>query len=265
MITRVLANCLARAPGGDVSLAHKCQRYVDHANGEGNDERTTNGEQWLAQRIAPGARVVFDVGANRGDWAALWLAANPQALIHCFEPYPPTFRELVARGLPANVQCNPLGLSATRRTAALFIFDAAPALNSLYRRRGLEGGWGLEPPDREEPIQLRCLDEYCDEHDVKVIDYLKLDVEGHELDVLNGGAGLFEQGRVKCGQFEYGGCNIDSRVLLQDFFKWFDGVGYSLYKLLPDRLLPVARYDQRHENFRYQNWVFARRDLAMPQ
>jgi FkbM family methyltransferase len=249
---------------GDSQADPALEAYRDGANGDGNDDPTTNGERWIVTRLSPQLDVVFDVGANRGDWAAMLLAAKPGVALYCFEPYPPTFRELSNRGFPSNVRCNAAGLSASCHTASLFVFDGQPALNSLYCRRGLEDGWRLASPQRQETVELISLDHYCSLHAVPSIDYLKLDVEGHELEVLTGGRRLFERGLVKFGQFEYGGCNIDSRVLLHDFFQWFEQVGYKLFKLFPDRLLPVARYDQRFENFKYQNWVFARADLSVP-
>ena len=80
-------------------------------------------------------------------------------------------------------------------------------------------------------------------------------MEGHELEVFKGGESLFREGRVQVIQFEYGGCNIDSKVLLKDIFEFFEGMNYGFCKIFPDRLKPVERYDQRLENFKYQNWL----------
>jgi hypothetical protein len=85
-------------------------------------------------------------------------------------------------------------------------------------------------------------------------------VEGHELEVFKGAGDLLAQGRIGIVQFEYGGCNIDSRALLQDFFDFFDPLPYALHKLYPARLRRHDRYDQRLENFQYQNWVAVRTD-----
>jgi FkbM family methyltransferase len=263
-LTDVVLQLLQNAPADDRRLYQAFERYLNDADGHGNDDPATNGELWLISRLLPSCNVVVDVGAHRGDWAASALRVNPRLQLHCFEPGTTTFQQLLKREFPSPVRCNNVGLSSTPREAPLYVFESVPALNSLYRRRGLEDGWGLATPDTHEAVKLIRLDDYCERECVTGIDYLKLDVEGHELDVLNGGRRLFAEGRVQFGQFEYGGCNIDSRVLLSDFFGWFEAAGYRLFKLFPDRLLPVARYDQRLENFRYQNWVFARRDLPVP-
>jgi hypothetical protein len=67
------------------------------------------------------------------------------------------------------------------------------------------------------------------------------------------------EGRIKMIQFEYGGAFIDSRTLLKDVFEYLAELDYRLFKILPDRLLPVPRYDQHFENFLYQNWAAIRR------
>jgi hypothetical protein len=59
-------------------------------------------------------------------------------------------------------------------------------------------------------------------------------------------------------QIEYGGCNIDARVFLKDMFELFSPFPYIFYKIYPRELRRVKRYDQRLENFQYQNWVVMR-------
>jgi hypothetical protein len=81
---------------------------------------------------------------------------------------------------------------------------------------------------------------------------MKADVEGHELEVFRGGEEVLKQGKIKHNQVEYGGRNIDLRVLLKDMF---GTSGYLFYKVLLQELLHVASYDQRLENFPHQNWL----------
>jgi hypothetical protein len=150
---------------------------------------------------------------------------------------------------------NPFGLSSTQGERPLFIFRSAPGLHSLYQRRGLEDGWGLKTPLETETVMLDTLENYCAQRQIGRIDFLKIDVEGHELEVFKGGRSLFAENRVGMIQFEYGGCNIDSKVLLKDIFEFFSGMNYNVYKIFPDRLKRFRRYDQRLENFKYQNWI----------
>ena len=101
---------------------------------------------------------------------------------------------------------------------------------------------------------MRC-DDYCAELGIAGIDFMKIDTEGHELHVLEGARGLLSKQAIGAIQFEYGGCNIDSRVLLRDLFDFFGDHGYMPAKIMPDHVALMAAYDARLENFRFQNWV----------
>ena len=70
----------------------------------------------------------------------------------------------------------------------------------------------------EEEIYLKRLDNYWKDKS-KIIDYIKIDVEGHELDALEGFGDLIK--KVRLIQFEFGGCNIDTRTYFQDFWYYF--------------------------------------------
>lgn len=233
-----------------------CKRYVDRYNAENNIDQETNGEARLMEIMLPRCKRVFDIGANVGSWTARALQINPALEIHCFEPSHSTFETLLANQFPSNVICNNFGLSSAPAEAQLHIFKDGAGINSLYRRQGLEG-IGLQPQAQQESIRLETVDRYIRMHGIEQVDLVKVDVEGHELEVFKGMLGLIKSGQVKMIQFEYGGCNIDARVFLKDYFDFFTPFGYTLYKLYPQAPKKVSRYDQRLENFQYQNWLVA--------
>lgn len=236
-----------------------CKRYVDRYNSENNSNINTNGELRLMQTVLPQCAKVFDVGANVGEWTALALEINPSLQIHCFEPSAATFQRLQAPGGTAIY--NNFGLSSAPGEMTLWVFADGAGINSLYKRQGLEDGYGLAEQQKAETVRLDTLDAYCQRAGVQVIDLMKVDVEGHELEVFKGAAGMLARGNIKRIQFEYGGCNIDSRVLLKDLFDFLVPYEYNLYKVFPRELQRVARYDQRLENFQYQNWIATRKEM----
>lgn len=203
--------------------------------------------------ILPQCETVFDIGANTGQWTAPALKINPTVKIHCFEPCKNTFEELLSQRFPANVICNNFGMSSRSGEAKIFVFDKCTAMNSLYAREGLDG-FDLST-QHEENILLDTVDRYCLEHGIETVDLVKMDVEGHEIEVCRGMTRMLSSGQIGAIQFEYGGCNIDARVLLKDIFAFFKDYCYSFYKLYPKELRLVPRYDQRLENFQYQNWA----------
>ena len=232
-----------------------CKSYVEKHDGDCNGDMMTNGEYRIMRHFLPGSSVVFDVGAHTGEWARHALTIHPNLAMHCFEPCRDNFKKLVINVAADHVICNDFGLSSTKGERPFFLYKDAPGLNSLYQRRGLEDGWGLEKTEEIETVKLNTLEQYCTERNIEEIDFMKVDVEGHELEVFRGGEEFLKKGRVRVIQFEYGGCNIDSKVLLKDIFEFFEGMEYRFYKILPDTLRPVERYDQRLENFKYQNWL----------
>ncbi len=245
-------------PSRNGDLYRAFRRYVDRYNGDNDDDMIRNGELRFMGEHLKGSTTVFDVGANVGDWAALALEINPALSLHCFEPSPTTFSRLAARSFPANVVRNNFGLSSASGERSLYVFGEGSGMKSLYRRQGLEDGWALDAPSQTETVWLDTLDHYCLSRDVEKIDFLKLDVEGHELEVLRGAGQMLARGRIDIIQLEYGGCNIDSRALLKDIFEFFGSLPYSANKINPRGLRAVERYDQRIENFQYQNWAFIR-------
>jgi hypothetical protein len=133
-------------------------------------------------------------------------------------------------------------------------------LASLYRRTGLEDDYKIDTPERGEPVTLTTLDTYCAVAGVAAIDYLKIDTEGHDLQVLRGGERLIERGAVRFIQFEYGASNVESRDLLKDFFAFFAGTRYNLHKIHAEGFSHYPRYNVRLENFQYQNWLVVRQE-----
>jgi FkbM family methyltransferase len=213
-----------------------------------------NGEFRFMQRNLPRCETIFDIGANVGQWTALALRVNPKGNIHCFEPSWNSFQRLLANRFPPSVVCNNLGLSSAPGEAKLFVFEECSGANSLYKREGLEGVGALTQ-QREETVHLDTGDQYCLERGIQGIDFAKVDVEGHELEVFKGMSGLLRAGRVRVIQFEYGGCNIDAGVLLKDIFAFFKNFPYRFYKIYPKELRLVPEYNQRLENLQYQNWA----------
>jgi FkbM family methyltransferase len=252
LLARLLPDWLCSSNG---VLYRACRSYVDRCNGENDVNMSTNGEVWLMREILPLCRTVFDVGANIGEWTAMALKINSRLHVHCFEPSVATFQYLQARVAGAGAICNNVGLGSAPGATTLWIFAAGAGINSLYKRHGLEDGWGLVEQREKETVQLNTLDAYCRHTGVQMIDFMKMDVEGHELEVLRGAVGMLAQGKIKRIQFEYGGCNIDARLLLEDMFAFLVPYGYTFYKVFPRKLQRVQRYDQRLENFQYQNWA----------
>jgi FkbM family methyltransferase len=242
-----LARCEAALPGDPAFSLARC---------ENNADMVTNGELRLLRELAPRLQTVFDVGANAGDWTAQLLPLLPaSARVHAFEPCQATCERFLGKGFPPRVRLHRLALSSAAGEAALHVFDASSTLNSLHNRRGLEGGWGIAPSAQDEAVALDTLDAFCARERIAGIDLLKLDTEGHEVDVLLGAKGALATGLVGRVQFEYGATYIDARRLLKDVFELLGPFGYAIHLVAPGGLVACPRYDQRLENFQQKAFV----------
>ena len=106
----------------------------------------------------------------------------------------------------------------------------------------------------QEEIKIKTIDSYCDEHAIKTINLLKLDIEGHELDALKGAKRMLSSGAIDFIQFEFGGCNIDSRTYFQDFYYLLKD-DFRFFRILKDGLFPIKSYKEEYEVFITTNFL----------
>ena len=212
-----------------------------------------------ASASAPGT--VFDVGANVGKWTESLLSELPPGAavqVHLFEPCAATFHTLQsnisARSYSQKTVLNHLALSSTDGTATLYSSGANRGTNSLY----------AGPKDAAllpEQITLERCDSYCHRNKITHIDLLKIDAEGHDLEVLLGAREMLERGAINAVQFEYNWRWVNARRFLKDAFDLLLPFGYSLGKLTPKGVEFYDNWDFELETFREANFVALRSEL----
>ncbi len=224
------------------------QKIVSFHNNENNPNFASNGESVFLKNYARNAKVIFDVGANVGTWTRLAHAYSPEAEIYAFEPFAQAFNELSAMPFSDTVHYYNVALGNAPEKKNLFTYVESSAFNSLYPRQ-----LGIETSSVS--VDVTTVDLFCAAHAIQSIDFLKIDVEGAELAVLQGAHDMIAQGRIKVVQFEYGGTYIDAHILLKDVFEFFAHTPYQLYKVFPEQIVPLTQYDPGLENFQYANYA----------
>lgn len=138
-----------------------------------------------------GIDVLFDVGANRGQFAAQLQRIHPAIRIHSFEPHPAAYATLQARAANHphwHVHAFGLGRSARRAELTCYATDAFSSvlpINSLGQQRFPTELRAISSVE----IELRTLADVLERDlggDCGNRPMLKLDTQGLDLDVLMG-------------------------------------------------------------------------------
>lgn len=229
--------------------------------GFGTDAETSGEEgvfQLLRQR-SQAPYCIFDVGANKGQYLRLLFDCfeNDKIDVHCFEPGKSTY-EALRRSAPESpaIKLNNIALGKICGETQLYYDKTTSGLASLTKRRLDHFNIDF---DQSETIAVDTVDNYCSNNNIGKIDLLKIDVEGHELDVLTGANSMLTKQAIEVVSFEFGGCNIDTCSYFQDFYYFFKSVGMRIFRITPSGYLyPIDSYLEIYEQFRTTNFVAIR-------
>ena len=245
-------------------IAYKAGRKLYFwARRESQNSPEANGEFGLLSRVlaqAGGEVVLLDVGANRGEWSckAISLArANRMDLrVHAFEPLSGT-RALLGKAvveLP-EIRIESVAMSNAPGTAAFYFESAGASTSSLHPVSG----------ERSEDVTLATLDDWIAEQRYAHIRMIKIDVEGFDSLVLEGGARTLEKGLVDVIQFEYNWRWLLNSRSLHWVFQFIEDKPYVFGKLVPDGILTFDRWHFELDRFFEGNYVLLRQGSAFAQ
>lgn len=194
--------------------------------------------------------VLFDVGANIGKYALTLLKTFPESSnIYGFEPSKKTFEELKRNLGVHDVKLFNIGFGEKKEHINLYSIGENTTLASAYQRESNEN-----ETVHVEQIEISTIDAFCKNHNIDKIDFLKVDVEGYEINVFKGASEMFKNNKINTIQFEFGGTQIEPRVFIRDFYSLFSP-NYNLFRILKDGLEPIKKYNERLENFSYSNYL----------
>jgi FkbM family methyltransferase len=208
----------------------------------------------LCQALKRSPLTIFDVGANNGDYGKMLRAKFSAAQIHCFEPGPETFDRLAANTKGLNIKLHNTAIGSSDGTITLvkssknengtMLTAYKDAITTLFTFAG--------EPNESIECNMISIDSFCQNNDIEEIDFLKIDVEGHECSVLAGASKMINENKINIVQFEFSEFNIFSRTFFYDFYKLLPQ--YQFYRIMPfNKLYPLGNYSSSHEIFKCQN------------
>jgi len=176
--------------------------------------------------------VVLDIGANTGEFIINAKKIFPSARIIAFEPVKSCFTELKDRfGNKPNITLYNVALGSENKKGEIFVSDFSPS-SSIVRPEG---------KFNTEEIDIKKLDEYCELIKEKNKVFIKIDVEGFELEVLKGAESLLERADwiyVESRILDAIGCNFTELYNYLTARNWsflgsydnvFNSEGYMIY------------------------------------
>jgi FkbM family methyltransferase len=188
--------------------------------------------------------IVLDVGANQGLWTKALLASAEDQIerIYAFEPSRANHEALSQIDWPG-LEVVHAAVGRAPGTVTIYSDYAGSGLASVHPRHDVT-------QTMQEQVPMVSLDDFVYGRGLERIDFLKMDIEGHELFALEGAARLLSERRVRALSFEFGDSNLNSRTFFRDFWEKLTGYGFSLFRITPGaKLYPITRYWSDLEEF----------------
>lgn len=201
--------------------------YMAKLISQQQNKNSFKAQQLLINNEAP---VIFDVGANNGFTTKQYLSYFRFAKIHAFEAFDNyrTEWETIQKMHP-NIFFNAVALMDKVCEIELNVNQRADT-NSVYASTSIGAASDTHCVTKEKiKISATTVDEYCAQLKLSQIDILKLDVQGAELNVLQGSRKMLENKKIKLIYAEtYFKEQYINQPLFNEILIYLKSVGYGL-------------------------------------
>lgn len=236
-----------------------------HARGDIANDMTKNGEMFVQRGVLAAWKmdpakdknlVIFDVGANIGEWSAALLGQLKAHIIDknvdlfSFEPVPSTAKTL-RENLPSNeprLHIEEMALSSSTGKAEIYVAAANAGTNSLHADPAAAHQMAVS-------INLTTAAEFCESRGIRHVHLLKCDTEGHDMEVIRGALPLLKEERISVLQFEYNHRWVFSRNFLRDVFVSVEALPYKVAKLQANHVLILETWHPELDKFFEGNYL----------
>ncbi len=179
------------------------------------------------------ALVMIDIGANEGVTIRRMLDEFPRGTVYAFEPAPETY-QLLCRNVAGDGRVRTFALAAGSRNGTVdFHVTENNWCSSVLQPSNLGKRYYGDWYNTRRTVQARVvrLDDWAKGEGVERVDFLKVDAQGYDLEVLKGAEGLLRSGvrALNCEfQFapEYEGCASYSQI-----DQFLVGCGFALHQM----------------------------------
>jgi FkbM family methyltransferase len=222
--------------------------------GYGDWDPYIDGEFLVIKQCIQEGDMVIDAGAHFGDWSRLVLEhTHKNCTLYSFEPVP-YFFSILTKTVGSRAHCYNCALGEREKEAVMnYYYEESEGCSSLYERTVLS-----DIPVKKIVVPVISLDIFCKQQGIEAIDFLKIDVEGAEWDVLQGAHGLISQKKIRFIQFEYGGTYPDAAITLEQVYAYLTEQGYVIFRITADGLVYIPMWRNALENYHLSNYLAVR-------
>jgi len=192
----------------------------------------------------PSDAVIFDIGANFGLMTLPLAQMVPQGKVYSFEP-----AHYAIEKLKKNLFLNP-GLASRIEVINAFVSTKSttnPGMKAIaswkVNSEKLEKhplNMGSEKPT--DGVGSIALDEFCEKENISRLDFIKIDTEGYESDVLGGAVKTIANYRPQI-IFEIGLYSMKERGIDFSFYTiYFEKFGYKFYNAKTGAVITLQNY-----------------------
>lgn len=137
---------------------------------------------WI--ELCKNSTVIFDIGANTGIYSLLAKTVNPSTEVHAFEPFKAIYEKLAHNAAinQYNIKSNCKAVSNYSGDAVIYTEDP----NFAYSVTVNQNLWVKDKQAIKLDIETITLQDYIEQNNISSIDLMKIDVETHEPQVMEG-------------------------------------------------------------------------------
>lgn len=188
--------------------------------------------------------VCFDVGANIGETTFNFSRLAPRGMIYSFEPVPFLFERLKTNfnlNHFHNISLQKLAVSDKKEELFFEIPDNKNSAGISLNK---------EKSSKSDVVYSITIDEFVRQHNIPTVDFIKIDVEGFENFVINGGVStLIKFHPILFIEIDNKNLNKNETSEKQLLTQLQDKLGYVLYKVDGNRTIKITSIQDTNEHY----------------
>jgi FkbM family methyltransferase len=237
------------------------ETFAKNKLGKGIMDPNLNGEYVLLKKVVDDVANpnIIDVGSNVGNYTkkTITYAKHKTLHIHSIDANPEMKEYFKKIDYPGLTFSN-IGVGKSNKILTFYSDNklGGKASSSFYKHYYLNNHNKYE-------VEVFTLNQIFNELNWGKIDLLKLDVEGSEIEALEGASELYDKELVNVTQIEYNPTWIKANKSLEDLFLFSKKYNLSLYRLSQKGLMPLKSYHHSLDDFNYQNVIMIKNNYTL--